>query len=262
MSGYSGEAAEQVVRMSLEGAEMAVRLTGSGAKQLAILLYTVLKDQKKSSGRTRLTNLLRSGKELKVFAVRDQDLRKFCAEAKYYGVLYTVLKDRDARDGLTDIMVRAEDAGKVNRIFERFGLATVDIGSMKAEIGPDREEKARGGDAPPGERVMTHKEKLEAFLDQALGHDPSGEEQKPQDPREGRTVRSRQSGPSSGRRSPTERDASADPGEKPSVKRQLEEIRKEQGKTAEASEKGRSRQAQEHQPPKRKRGRNKTEERA
>ena len=68
MSSYSGDAAEQVVHMSLEGAEVAVKLAGTGAKQLAVLLYAVLKDQKKTSGKIRLTNLLRSGKELKVFA--------------------------------------------------------------------------------------------------------------------------------------------------------------------------------------------------
>ena len=117
MSSYSGDAAEQVVRMSLEGAEVAVKLAGTGAKQLAMLLYAVLKDQHKTRGKIRLTNMLRSGKELKVFAVKDTDLQRFCTEAKKYGVLYTVLKDRDANDGLTDIMVRAEDASKINRIF-------------------------------------------------------------------------------------------------------------------------------------------------
>ena len=35
------------------------------------------------------------------------DLKKFCQEAKKYGVLYCVLKDRDATDGITDILVRA-----------------------------------------------------------------------------------------------------------------------------------------------------------
>ena len=38
---YSGDAAEQVVRMSLETGEVAVRLAGSGAKQLAILIYAI-----------------------------------------------------------------------------------------------------------------------------------------------------------------------------------------------------------------------------
>lgn len=68
---YSGDAAEQVVRMSLEGAEVAAKITGAGAKQVAVLLYAILREQKKTKGKTRLTNMLRSGKELKVFAVKD-----------------------------------------------------------------------------------------------------------------------------------------------------------------------------------------------
>ena len=47
---YSGDAAEQVVRMSLETGEVAVRLAGSGAKQLAILIYAILREQKKDGG--------------------------------------------------------------------------------------------------------------------------------------------------------------------------------------------------------------------
>jgi len=131
---YSGEAADQVVRLSLNGVEVAAKLSGSAAKQLAIMIYAILKDQKKTKGKIRLTNMLRSGKELKVFAVKNGDLQKFCEEAKKYGVLYCVLKDKNATDGITDIMVRAEDAAKVNRIFTRFGLATVDLASLKTEL--------------------------------------------------------------------------------------------------------------------------------
>ena len=131
---YSGDAAEQVVRMSLQGAEVAAKITGEGAKHIAVLLYAILKEQNKTKGQVRLTNMLKSGKELKVFAVKDEDLKRFCTEAKKYGVLYCVLKDKNATDGITDIMVRAEDASKINRIFERFQLATVDIGSIKNEI--------------------------------------------------------------------------------------------------------------------------------
>lgn len=67
---YSGEAADQVVRLSLNGVEVAAKLSGSAAKQLAIMIYAILKDQKKTKGKIRLTNMLRSGKELKVFAVK------------------------------------------------------------------------------------------------------------------------------------------------------------------------------------------------
>ena len=44
----SGEAAEQIVRMSLEGFEVAARITGAGAKNIAILLYSILKEEKKT----------------------------------------------------------------------------------------------------------------------------------------------------------------------------------------------------------------------
>lgn len=43
---YSGEAADQVVRLSLNGVEVAAKLSGSAAKQLAIMIYAILKDQK------------------------------------------------------------------------------------------------------------------------------------------------------------------------------------------------------------------------
>lgn len=159
---YSGDAAEQVVRMTLEGAEVAAKVTGAGAKELAVLLYAILRDQKKTKGKTRLTNMLRSGKELKVFAVKDTDLQRFCQEAKKYGVLYCVLKDKNANDGITDIMVRAEDASKINRIFERFQLATVDLGSVRSEIERSRAEKEKAeGNIPVPERTASEPDKDE-----------------------------------------------------------------------------------------------------
>lgn len=54
------DAADQIVRMTLNGVEVAAKITGTGAKELAVLLYAVLKDQKKTKGKTRLTNMLKS----------------------------------------------------------------------------------------------------------------------------------------------------------------------------------------------------------
>ena len=50
----SGDAAEQVVRMSLEGAEFALKITGSAAKNLAAALYTVLKTRKRPRAKPAL----------------------------------------------------------------------------------------------------------------------------------------------------------------------------------------------------------------
>ena len=53
----SGEAADQVVRMSLEVGEAALKISGTGAKHLAVMLYAVLKEKKKTKGRVRLETL-------------------------------------------------------------------------------------------------------------------------------------------------------------------------------------------------------------
>lgn len=259
---YSGDAAEQVVRMSLETGEVAVRLAGSGAKQLAILIYAILREQKKTAGKARLTNMLRSGKELKVFAVKDGDLQLFCREAKKYGVLYCVLKDRDATDGLTDIMARAEDASKINRIIDRFGLATVDMAQVKQEIEQSRaerkvdapEEPAAGAGTPQEpiteqemdgfidamlspapesrpaapDRVQPDRD-VDEFVKAAMEASPAREEGRGENPTMGRTEKSRPSAPTS---KPKEADNTGipDPMEhsRPSVRQALKEIRAEQ----------------------------------
>ena len=140
-----GEAAEQIVRMSLEGFEVAARITGAGAKNIAILLYSILKEEQKTKGKARLTNMLRSGKELKVFTVKSGDLKKFTQEAKKYGVLYCVLADRGNKDpnAEVDVIARAEDASKISRIVERFSLASVDTASIVTEAEKSKGEKAK-----------------------------------------------------------------------------------------------------------------------
>lgn len=176
-----GEAGEQMVRMSLNGVEVAAKITGAGAKQLAVLLYTILKEQDKTKGAARLSSMLRSGKELKVFTVKRSDLKTFAKEAKRYGVLYCALKGiRKNPDGLVDVMVRAEDASKINRIVERFELAAVDKASIRNEITEGRAEKA----AQTGKEKAVHRhgeeqdasgiteeesQRAESFLDELMG---------------------------------------------------------------------------------------------
>lgn len=119
----SGETADQVMRMMLNGTEVLLKLSGAGAKQTAVLLYSALKQQHKTSEAARLSSMLRSGKPLKVYTFKDQDLEKFKECAKEYGVLFCILKDKDKTDGVFDVLVRAEDAAKLNRISERFKFA-------------------------------------------------------------------------------------------------------------------------------------------
>jgi len=116
--------------MSLQGIEIAANVAlkagGMASKSLAATLYAILTDRKKVKGKARLNSMLKSGKELKVFAIHHNDLKTFTQEAKRYGVLYCVLKEKNNTDGICDIMVRAEDASKISRIVDKFELATVD----------------------------------------------------------------------------------------------------------------------------------------
>jgi len=139
-----GDAAEQVVRMSLEGVEVAARITGTGAKNIAILLAAVLKEEQKTRGKARMTNMLKSGKELKVYSIRQKDLKTFAKEAKRYGVLYCVLKDKNSKDSdaVVDVMARADDASKIQRITERFRFDTVDRATVIGEIAKEKGAKA------------------------------------------------------------------------------------------------------------------------
>ena len=47
----NGDVSEQVVRLSLEGFEILARLTGSGAKNVAAMIYTIMKDKKQTKGK-------------------------------------------------------------------------------------------------------------------------------------------------------------------------------------------------------------------
>lgn len=123
---HGADAAEQMVRLSLEGMEVVLRVSGTGAKNLAVLMAAAIQEERQTLGKTRLTSLIKSGRELTVFSIPETDLTAFKREAKRYGVLYCDIKDKsDSDEPIIDIITRAEDAPKINRIIERFHLATV-----------------------------------------------------------------------------------------------------------------------------------------
>ena len=191
-----GDAAEQVVRLSLEGVEVAAKISGNGAKNIALLLYATLKQEQKTKGKARLTSMLKSGKELKVYTITQKDLAKFSQEAKRYGVLYCVLKDKSNKDptASVDVIARAEDASKIQRITERFRLATVNRADVSLDVQRDRDalfpkeesvkDALRGGKADE-ERTPAADERTESGQpDPERGLPPMYDEE----PREGRRI--------------------------------------------------------------------------
>lgn len=216
----NGDAAEQVVRMSLEGAEVALRISGSLAKNSLAALYALLSSHEKTAGQTRMASLLKSGKELKLYTVRADELEKFKEIAKQYGVLYTVMRDKENTDphAEIDIWARLEDAPKINRIIEKYGFGTVVPG---AEVSMTNAPELSVEDKSALENVLTGggleeqaHGKTEELLDELMG-----KEEKQADPLA--AVPERSSGSLSERRS------EASLSERPSVREELSGIKKE-----------------------------------
>lgn len=228
-----GDAAEQIVRLSLEGFEVAAKLSGSAAKNVALLLVSVLKQEQKTKGKARLTNMIKSGKELKVFSIPQKDLKKFTEQAKRYGVLYCILRDKNTKgeNVPVDIIARAEDASKIQRIVERFELGKVDKASIVSEA-----EKAVA-DRTATERKQPTKSKNEIITEEAVRSPMQKEKNAHANPSAAKTDKNP---PLRQNSEPAETQSDkgvAKPAEKPSVKEKLDRYRTQAAQQKEAERK-------------------------
>ncbi len=128
------ETADQVVRMVLQGSEVVLRLSGEAGLRIAQMIFTALKDGHTTKGKATLWEFLKSGKDQKMFRIPDEYLKAFTKASKKFGFPFVVLKDKSKTDGLTDIMVYATDASKVNRVIENFNLMVKQVETIKPEV--------------------------------------------------------------------------------------------------------------------------------
>ena len=135
------DAPDQVLRLSLEGAEFALKISGAAAKNIAAALYAVLKDQKRTKGKARITTMLRQQRSMTIYTIKKEDCPAFAKQAKQYGVLYAPIPVKKG-DDTVDVMVFQDDAARVNRIVERLELTVLDTASIENGIQQSREDKA------------------------------------------------------------------------------------------------------------------------
>ena len=141
------DAPDQVLRLSLEGAEFALKISGAAAKNIAAALYAVLKDQKRTKGKARITTMLRQQRPMTIYTIKKEDCADFAKQARGYGVLYAPIPVKKGDDTL-DVMVFQDDAARVNRIVERLELTVLDTASIENDI-----QQSREGPAPFPERT-------------------------------------------------------------------------------------------------------------
>ena len=164
-----------------------------------------------------METLVRSGRPLTVFSVKESDLRKFVQEAKRYGILYCAVRNpKGSSDGMVDIMVKEEDAPRINRIVERFQFATVtEAAQIKTEIEKSREQKAKtvgeertgvkksGQSQDVPERTGREKSDTDQLMEELMGAPSKKEETQPRNPSLAKTEKSLLSEPISERHSRT-----------------------------------------------------------
>ena len=225
----SSESAEQFIKLYLDGAEFALKISGTATKNIIAALYAISKESNKSRGKIRLTSMLKSDKEQKIFSIKSQDMKVFAKEAKSYGVLYCALVNKKNKnyDGMIDIMVRAEDAPKVNRIIERYNLSTVDKASIiKSEIEKEMANKEEQKDLSENAQDIGVQEKDidDKMIDDIFSKPIQKEEIS--NPTESQTEKSPPLEPSS--TSKIQSDGVAKPLEKRSVRKDLEKYKAEE----------------------------------
>ena len=74
---YGNDPADQIVRFTLEGTEVALKLSGLAAKNFAMFVYAVLSDQKKTRGKTRMVRMLKEQRPFKFFRLPAEFMKEF-----------------------------------------------------------------------------------------------------------------------------------------------------------------------------------------
>ena len=229
--------ADQVVRYTLEGTEFALRLSGTAAKNFAVFVAAVLRDQKKTRGKTNLTRLLREGKPLKFFSIPADRMREFAQEAKRHGLLFVPMRDRNDPEHI-EIAIWAEDSAKVERIIDRMQLDVVETGEAEIMSDVTPEQPAQNQAEPDHQNAPTNDEPIPFGLDDPDGDlgftQPAPLSAEPEDPpfsRSTRTTVPRSAPPSASKNrspniSPALRAVQARArGERPSVREELRGIK-------------------------------------
>ena len=114
----SGEAADLVVKESIQLTEASIKLLAAGSKNLAAFLYALAKDNKKLVGKTSMNRLLREGKELKSFCIKEEDFAEFRKYARP-NVLFAAVQDTKANDGLVALVTNTDFVPQVNLFMQR-----------------------------------------------------------------------------------------------------------------------------------------------
>lgn len=114
-----------MVKESIQAAEAAAKLAGSGMKNVAALLLALLREDYKLVGETSAKRLAKDAVPATVIPIKKEDLSKFRKLAKDYGVLYFIAQKKENTTGIIDVVSNQNYAAQLNAVFQIMGYPTV-----------------------------------------------------------------------------------------------------------------------------------------
>ena len=136
-----GEAADQMVRMMLTGGEVAVRLTGSAAKNLLAISLALAKSHRKVSGRMRMGKMLQQARDLRTFPMTQEEYRAFKKGAREKKLLYAAIKNTRTPNGMVDVVMPPSEVERANLVFAQMMYRQPEADRQHAQDAPSMEKQ-------------------------------------------------------------------------------------------------------------------------
>jgi len=136
----SAEAADLVVKESIQATESAVKLAGSGLKNVAALLLALAKQDQKVVGQTSAKRLARDPAPAEVIPLKKKDMAQFRKLAREYGILYFFAQKKGNESGFINVVSNQNYAAQLNAVMEALGYP---IPEKAQEAEPPKKAKAR-----------------------------------------------------------------------------------------------------------------------
>ena len=166
-----GEAADQTVRLMLAGCETAVRLGGSGLKNVLAISLALAKNNKQISGKVNLGKMLRETRDLRLFPMTGEQYKQFAKLAKSQKLLYSVIRDKDS--GKIEVALPVTELERANLIFKKMLYNLPEQQKQEPEVLADEQPKQQ-----TAENVQIEETAKSEQLEISLQSEPQEDDQK------------------------------------------------------------------------------------
>lgn len=112
----------EAIKVAFSGGEVVVRMATQGIQSVPkfIAFIKALLEKEKLAGKSRMFDLLKNSNSQEVLSMSGADYEQFKGLAKQYGIKFAEIGHVKNQD-VIDIMIRRDDMGKCNAVFEKIG---------------------------------------------------------------------------------------------------------------------------------------------